>query len=181
MPTRTTIAALAAAALLLAPAATHGQTSTTTTGTTVKGTVFAKRLAERLTTTFRITATSVKCNTTVRYAPGSISRCKARFATGDATTIRVRFTSTKGGFVAAPLGLLLRDIEYRIAEDLVTKQGAIADFTCPFRRAVKAGDRFPCYGTEAAGDGTTSDTGRQGYIYDVTQLGSGRVTFTLRA
>lgn len=117
-----------------------------------------------------VSATKVTCPTTVDARAGHTVLCQASFTSGDRVPIRVRFTSSTGGYKAVTVNLLLRSLESKL-EGVLRGKGIKATVTCPSSRKIRTSDRFTCRARDTKGRTGT---------FDITQTGTGRVRYKLR-
>lgn len=134
------------------------------------GSSFDASLAQRVGTKMSAQVTDVRCPARVVVARGNSFRCTLTFATGDVSRVIVMLRDSRGRYRWKLTGLLLRDLENHM-ERTLAESGDPSEVQCPWRRRVRAGDTFRCFGLN------TPRT--RAYNLDATQRGDGLVTYTV--
>jgi len=137
------------------------------------GSTFDAPLAERVGKAMSVEVTDVACPERVTITTRRAFHCTMTFGTGDVSRVRVRIKNRAGDFSWALTGVLLRDLENHM-ERAMAESGDPGDVQCPWRRRVRVGDTFRCFGL--------NKSKTKAWNIDATQIGGGlvRYAFTLR-
>lgn len=134
------------------------------------GSTFDASLAQRVGKAFSVEVTDVRCPARVTVRRGNAFRCNLTTSAGDVAGVRVVVRDSAGRFRWRLLTMMMRDLENHMERTMV-EMGDPGAVQCPWRRRVREGDTFRCFGLNRPAT--------RAYNFDATQRGDGIVRYVV--